>query len=65
MILLLSRWGPVGSVVGFILLVRKEEGLVGFPFGAEARWAGREEGRSEWARALVGEWGKECFLAVQ
>ena len=53
MILLLLGWSPVGGVVGFILLVRKEEGLVGFPFGGEVRWAGLEEGRSEWVRALV------------
>ena len=42
MILLLSGWGPVGGVVGFILLVRKEESLVEFPFGGEVRWAGLE-----------------------
>ena len=53
MILLLLGWSPVGGVVGFILLVRKKEGLVGFPFGGEARWAGLKEGRSEWVRALV------------
>ena len=40
MILLLSGWGPVDGVVGFILLVRKEESLVGFPFGGEVGWAG-------------------------
>ena len=48
MILLLSGWGPVGDVVRFIFLVRKEEGWVGFPFEGEARWVGREEGRIEW-----------------
>ena len=53
MILLLSGWGPVDGVVGFILLVRKEESLVGFPFGGEVRGAGLEEGMSEWVRALV------------
>ena len=53
MILLLSGWGPVDGVVGFILLVRKEESLVGFPFGGEVGWAGLEEGMSEWVRALV------------
>ena len=53
MILLLSGWGPVDGVVGFILMVRKEESLVRFPFGEEVRWAGLEEGISEWVRALV------------
>ena len=52
MILLLLGWSPVGGV-GFISLVRKEEGLIGFPFGGEARWARLEEGNNEWVRALV------------
>ena len=39
--------------MGFILLVRKEESLVGFPFGGEVRWARLEEGMSEWVWALV------------
>ena len=43
-ILLLSEMGPVGGVVRFIFLVIKEVGCVGFPFGGEARWVGREEG---------------------
>ena len=53
MILLLSGWGPIDGVVGFMLLVRKEESLVEFPFGGEVRWVGLEEGMSEWVRALV------------
>ena len=45
-ILFLSGWGPVGGVVRFILLVRKGEGWVGFPFGEKRDGWGAKKGGS-------------------